>query len=370
MIIMKLCWVLFFTFSVSSFAGQLDSCKWEKGTDFDKKFFCKKADENFDEHSSCFDSLKIYTDSLGRPKQYMYEAPSGLPSQEKAEEVCKDVKESKKNSCLRTVTCKTTLNSDTGDKTEECKKAELSEENEKKLSLPLVKITSFYYENGEVHWERSKIIEKLCQSKGEANESCYKNSDLVLDGSGRVLGLNLMKGTGTKFPEVSFAREYCKKERKEDTPEYNYCVRVLECDKSKGKEGDCKIRDTKDFDESDLKALMEPANDLCLDKTDPDQSPVVKAEVDKGTILEEKSAPIETKTVLPSMAEKAIIFPTAVVDNCKNLRGAERVRCYADALGQRPDELIKACNISEERYKSGLTDPTLTPEGTPATRAR
>ncbi|MDC1174625.1 hypothetical protein OAT67_04500 [Bacteriovoracaceae bacterium] len=316
-------------------SASLPTCQWESPSDALKNSICEtQRSENLLKYNSCYESLQVFKDSLGRIKYTKFTSPLGSADSESVEEACSsETNVQRKRACMRMTKC--TLKVDDGELVKNCLvPSSISEENLSLLGMPFDSNLPVAFVNDKGLMGADAIKEELCQGK---DETCKGLTSVEMNEDGFVIGSSLLEKGTPDMPQVSKAKSECRTKYDENSFNYNYCVRMLKCPD----QGEC-VFPAVISPEDDTNALGEPLAVSCLDEGD-EQGEVVSEERDER--------PASTQ-VLPT-GHRATA-PEQAFESCQLKKGREKFLCYMGSLGQRPEKLIEACSISQERYEDFL----------------
>ncbi|MCP4912709.1 MAG: hypothetical protein GY909_06290 [Oligoflexia bacterium] len=325
--------LLSFQISQHAMGASLPSCEWKAPSDSMKNGICDPLQgSDLLGYNSCYESVKVYKDSIGRVKFYKYDEPMGASDLSEAQNTCSDFQGSDKNACMRMVSCSMTV--DEGELKKSCQApSSIPEEIKAILSMPLNKQLPIAYVNGKALMGEAQIKAELCNGQ---DDSCLSDLEINIDDSGLVTSKSKIQSGTPDQPAVSKAKEECKKRYDEGTFNYNHCVRMIKCPAS-----GCVYPEAISPDSDDM-GLGSELTVSCLDEGD--------SEGDVVTV--ESNDNVATAMTSPSTHRQTA--NEQAFENCESKKGRSKFLCYMASLGQRPEKLIEACSISQERYEDFL----------------
>lgn len=326
--------LLSFQISQPAMGASLPSCEWKSPSDSMKNSICEPLQgSDLLGYNSCYESVKVYKDSIGRVKFYKYDEPMGASDLSEAQSACSDFEGRDKNACMRMVTC--SMSVDEGELKKVCQAPTSIPENLKAiLGMPLSKDIPVAYVNGKALMGPDQIKAELCSGQ---DESCKSDLDIKIDDSGLVTSKSKIQEGTPDQPPVSKAKEECKKRYEEGTFNYNHCVRMIKCPAS-----GCVYPEVISEDSDDM-GLGSELTVSCLDEGD-SEGDVVTNDGDDNVV----------STVAPRPSTHRQTTNEQAFENCESKKGRSKFLCYMASLGQRPEKLIEACSISQERYEDFL----------------
>lgn len=213
------------------------------------------------------------------------------------------------------------------DKVKDIVKNNSSDELDKLKKGLILKL--YLSEEGKFLTDEKAIALDICKKKFSTDskgiKKCVKEGSFDVDTYGRRYVSFISPVSSMIDTDIEIIKEKCRNATN-DSPSFNSCVRGIDCDKTGNR---CVFKSFRyRADSDDNKHAKRDLEEECIDKTLPHDSRVPP------------STSVNNSTPPPRRS-------VSLYERCKNAPRKLQSSCYADILGERPKELIRACSISD-----------------------